>query len=367
MRRLIPIAVALLAGGACGFWGFGRDWSAVRKAGDDIVVAVDCIAPNPADGSVVQAELHQPVEFIYELRNLRKVPLTKLKTNITCDCTITHTLPPEILPGGTCRVGFTLKPTTIGVIKTSIAITAEGFPNPLVVLTPIMSVPFTAPILNYGPDSPTLPFFRGENATRAIQFEALERKKEGPWITGIDVAPNGVVELTPDAVLERPYADTDLCLRTYRFLVSARDVPVGTHDIVIMPTTSAAGAEPLAPIRAQIRVTSRLALAPDEARISFTSDEPTKTRLSAVDLYGTGTIEVADFDHELLDVRRLETQGSRTHTFEIEAKSAPMTPIVTRVKFAVDGETERELIVHLRPIPAESSTPIPIRPKATPE
>lgn len=357
MKKALTIGLLLLTVGVV----MATQWSKLdRRTGVATiepvpVVAVRRLQPAGEDEVVRVPSPGGTVEFLYELSNSGTAPLTELHARLFCQCAVTQNLPETIAPGETVQFGFQFSLPQAGIRSERIIITSGSSPKPLAVINAQLYADVKVPHLVIAPDVVHIQVIRGQPLSHDFLVSAIERSDSPRLIQTPTIEIAEPIELAVADVRETPEYDAANVRRVYRLQLRA-DAASVTRDIagalhVFEQLQGAFSAIPL-----KVEVLEPVTLIPKSFNFRPSDVASGKAAIVNVVRRGTpveGTVRVKEFDRELIDVRRVSNETSRTQRFEVTPKTSFTGPIETQVVFETDApdecKNELVLLVHLVP------------------
>lgn len=290
------------------------------------------------------------VEFTYQVSNRGDVPVTGLKLGARCSCEVVHSPPNKILPGESATIGFRMRAPRVGRLQRKIAILADGTPEPIVVLDAALRVKFDPPALFPPPNGLGITFIKGSKSAQELVLEAMEAKRDLPWIRGLDLDPPDGVEVQPLRVEDLAEADPALTRRRYHFPLVNRSLPVGHHMAAAIVRTRD-GVPPItdSPML-RVVVVDSVAIVPNPLVFKYPGGlQPQARRIKVVNRTGAqAKVTPAEYDHDLLQVAMAQQAGSIV-AFDITPIAAPESGCETQVEFQVGDSGGQTLVVRFEP------------------
>jgi len=350
MRMRFWGAIVLAAGAsALAVW-IGARWGRdPQQESPQPILQATRLEPPPEAGAEIESEPFARVDFVYLVRNNGTEPIRGLKLGLACQCEATEEPPAEIPPGGTARIGFRLRSANAGTLRRRIELVSQEAGEVLSSLDVALRAKFEPPALMQPPERTRLTFVDGDDAPRELAFESMEKADSASWISGLEVEPKALLQVTMLPVEHLPHADPSFARRVYRFQLSRGPLPVGTHgaSFVLRTRCDPPAMESHLPLEAE--VLDRVAIIPRSLSIVAVSGKFDPAQILVMRRAGQGTIEAGQWDRELLDVRRTGGNGERTAAFAIVPKSLAKAKRETKIVFRIGEGQTREAAVKILP------------------
>ncbi len=350
MKRalLVIVAAAIIAGGVA-VWVAGRNPARPAPRSPKAQLEATRLSPPPGAGDEVESEPFANVTFVYLLRNTGSQAITGLTMRQDCRCEAVEDPPREIKPGDTARVAFRLPAPNRGTGRRRVEFEWGDPPQLLLTLDVAVRVRFAPPALTSRLEAMRVTFVDGDQSPRELAFECVETLRSDPWIKGLECEPEGILRVGAPRIDIAPEVDPELVRRVYRFEVARGSAGVGRHVGSYRLPTRGESAATDGPVPLEVEVLDRVAIIPDPLVLGSDGDDDRKARLLVVRRAGDGPIEPLEWDQELIDVERLEADGSRTAVFTVAAKAASRVPSETHIVLDVGGGETRQVAVRLMP------------------
>ena len=295
---------------------------------------VELLSPGTNPNEEVECPAYTAVEFIYRIHNTGAYAISGLKLAHTCSCQSNGELPDLIAPGGSALVAFKITSPPAGRIQRRIPLLCDQQTTPLLVLNASLRVRFDPPALLPRSGNLHLTFVNGDATKREIVLETIEAKKDQPWICGLEIYPQDVIEVQPLHVEELPEADPSLTHRRYHFPVINHTIGCGGHTATVRVLTGEGLPTVAASMKLFVEVIDSVTIVPNPLVIRFPVVDPTFSYKFTVIRRAGGDLSVKlAYDHDLLDVKEAEPTTKSIATFKILPNTKSSTPAETEVVF----------------------------------
>lgn len=309
------------------------------------------IAPLGDPNAEIETSSSTFVNLTYQVHNRGQLAITGLKLGTKCDCEQVGVMPKEVLPGKSAEVSFRLRSPYAGRLRRKIPVMVDGASEPVTVLDVSLLVKFEPPQLVPPPDSLTLSFVEGDRSAHELVFEAMETKRNQPWIRGLKFDLHADLEVQPLRFEEVPEPDPELTRRQYHFQIVNRSLPLGMR----MTTATLQTRDDSAPVRDSfaiwVNVIDSVAILPNPLVIEYKiGTRPPPRRVRVLNRTGDNTrILPRDYDHDRLQIEAVGKQAGSMAAFEVLPTNVGDSGGETRIVFNIGDSNRRELVVRLKP------------------
>jgi len=315
------------------------------------------VEPPPEAGEEIECAPFARVHFLYLLRNNGTEPIRGLKLGLGCRCEAAEQPPEEIAPGATAQIGFRLSAGDAGRVRRRVELVVPETGEVVSTLDVALRTKFEPPALTRPLQSTRVTFVDGEDTPLRLVFESIEKRDSPPWIDRLTVEPDSLLEITSLPVEESPHVDPSLTRRVYPFLLSRGHLAVGRHSgLFHLRTRCEPPAMPTA-LPLAVEVLDQVAIIPKSVSIGPVSGKLKPVRILVVRRVGSGAVDAAQWDRQLLDVRRVGDEGERAAAFTVVPRSLPDSRQETTIVLDVGGGETREIPVEILPA-REPSRPL---------
>ncbi|HUY90186.1 MAG TPA: hypothetical protein VMV10_15725 [Pirellulales bacterium] len=328
----------------------GSRYPRKHAANPPAINAVRVSPPGDPSAEIECASLDH-VEFTYRILNRSVSAVTGLKLGTKCSCEQVGESPDKLLPGESATIRFRLRAPRAGTLRRKIPFLADGTSEPLAELDVALRVKFDPPALLPLPGNVTVTCIEGDSAAHELVFEAIEAARDRPWISALKLDLSEGIEIHAPEVEELPEADPELTRRRYRFPLTNRSLPIGRHKAAATFQTRDGLPQIQDSPSVWIDVVDSVAIVPNPLVFRYAPGSPPATRqVRVIDRLGKRPAAApAEYDHGLLRVEALATQGGSIAAFDVAPVEAAREARETQVVFTLGDGKNRTLIVRFDP------------------
>lgn len=185
MKKLVVIGllVAMLGGvGAVFLKSPQASRETVHESSSLSAVQVRRLLPAGDDEVVRVSSPGAPVEFLFELSNVGKLPLSGLRAHLFCQCAVSQPLPESIAAGSSVRFGFQFPPPQAGVRSEQVQVTSGSASKVIAVMHARLYADVTVPHVVIAPDTIHIQAIRGQPIHQDVLISVIERAGSGNLI-----------------------------------------------------------------------------------------------------------------------------------------------------------------------------------------
>ena len=312
---------------------------------------VELLSPGTDPNEEVECPAYTAVEFVYRIHNTGAGSISGLKLAQTCSCQSNGDLPDLIAPGRNALVTFKITSPPAGRIQRQIPLLCDQQRSPLLVLNASLHVRFNAPALLPQSDNFNLVFVHGEGSRREIVLDTIEVKKDQPWVCGLDIHPQDVIEVQAMHVEELPEGDASLTHRRYHFPVINHTTGCGRHSATVHVRTGAGLPTITDAMKLVVEVIDSVTIIPNPLVIRVpVVDSTLQHKLTVIRRAGNELKVELVYNHDLLNVKNAEPTTNSIATFEISPIAEFRAPAETEIVFDFGEDGTRSVKVQFEPL-----------------